>query len=226
MSGSCLPSEGIPEAAPPALTALRSGGRSTGDSPTSPRVLAGAESRRFARPHRRRAHGTDPVRRHARLRSGLAKREMIPTARAPHWAEQVLAERSRSAKGITGWAVEHRDPCSQTRRISNPRVRIVPGTPAEPEAASSSCPHRARQPKGTLNIYRERKTPAHGRGSSGSPPDSATPPRSRGQRSYPCRASSTRRRQTLSPACSTTGPFTSSAQGVLRASSTKTPSRS
>src|SRR5262245_12046008 len=40
----------------------------------------------------------------------LAKREMIPRLARSRWAEQVLAERFPFGEGITGWAVEHREP--------------------------------------------------------------------------------------------------------------------
>src|SRR5215470_3898064 len=85
----------------------------------------------------------------------MVKREMIPRLARSRWAAQVLAERFPFGEGITGWAVEHREPVLANRAHLDPRVRIVPGTPAEPEALIV-VPLIARgNLKGTLNIYRE-----------------------------------------------------------------------
>jgi diguanylate cyclase (GGDEF)-like protein len=85
----------------------------------------------------------------------LVKREMIPRLARSRWAEQVLAERFPFGQGITGWAVEHREPVLSNQAHLDPRVRIVPGTPAEPEALIV-VPLVARgKVKGTMNIYRE-----------------------------------------------------------------------
>src|SRR5262252_359103 len=84
-----------------------------------------------------------------------AKREMIPRLARSRWAAQVLAERFPFGEGITGWAVERREPVLANQAHLDPRVRIVPGTPAEPEALIV-VPLIARgNLKGTLNIYRE-----------------------------------------------------------------------
>jgi diguanylate cyclase (GGDEF)-like protein len=86
----------------------------------------------------------------------MAKREMIPRlARSSRWAAQVLAERFPFGAGITGWAVEHREPVLANQAHLDPRVRFVPGTPIEPEALIV-VPLIARGAmKGTMNIYRE-----------------------------------------------------------------------
>jgi diguanylate cyclase (GGDEF)-like protein len=86
----------------------------------------------------------------------MVRREMVPRlARSGRWAEQVLAERFPFGEGITGWAVEHREPVLANQAHLDPRVRFVPGTPIEPEALIV-VPLIARgQLKGTLNIYRE-----------------------------------------------------------------------
>ncbi len=85
----------------------------------------------------------------------MVKREMIPRLARSRWAAQVLAERFPFGEGITGWAVEHREPVLANQAHLDPRVRIVPGTPAEPEALIV-VPLIARgNLKGTLNIYRE-----------------------------------------------------------------------
>ncbi len=85
----------------------------------------------------------------------MVKREMIPRLARSRWAAQVLAERFPFGEGITGWAVEHREPVLANQAHLDPRVRFVPGTPAEPEALIV-VPLIARgNLKGTLNIYRE-----------------------------------------------------------------------
>src|SRR5919201_2434294 len=85
----------------------------------------------------------------------MVKREMIPRLARSRWAAQVLAERFAFGEGITGWAVEHREPVLANQAHLDPRVRIVPGTPNEPEALIV-VPLIARgNLKGTLNIYRE-----------------------------------------------------------------------
>src|SRR5262245_56132281 len=84
----------------------------------------------------------------------MVKREMIPRLARSRWAAQVLAERFPFGEGITGWAVEHREPVLANRAHLDPRVRIVPGTPVDPEALIA-VPLIARgRLKGTLNIYR------------------------------------------------------------------------
>ena len=56
--------------------------------------------------------------------------------------------------GITGWAVEHREPVLANRAELDPRVRFVVDTPPDPESLIV-VPLIARSKlKGTLNIYR------------------------------------------------------------------------
>ena len=56
--------------------------------------------------------------------------------------------------GITGWAVEHREPVLANQAHLDPRVEFVPGTPVDPEALIV-VPLIARGAlKGTLNVYR------------------------------------------------------------------------
>jgi diguanylate cyclase (GGDEF)-like protein len=85
----------------------------------------------------------------------MAKREMIPRLARSRWAAEILAERFPFGEGITGWAVEHREPVLANQAHLDPRVRFVAGTPIEPEALIV-VPLIARgNLKGTLNIYRE-----------------------------------------------------------------------
>ena len=65
-----------------------------------------------------------------------------------------MSETFGYGEGITGWAVEHREPVLANQAHLDPRVRFVPGTPVEPEALIA-VPLIARGSlKGTLNIYR------------------------------------------------------------------------
>jgi len=82
------------------------------------------------------------------------KRELIPVLARSQWANEVMSETFGFGEGITGWAVEHREPVLANQAHLDPRVRFVPGTPVEPEALIA-VPLIARgRLKGTLNIYR------------------------------------------------------------------------
>ena len=85
-----------------------------------------------------------------------AKRELTPVlARSKEWAEQIMKDPFSFGQGITGWAVENREPVLSNQAHLDPRVRFIPGTPIEPEALIV-VPLLARGVlKGTLNIYRE-----------------------------------------------------------------------
>ncbi len=75
-------------------------------------------------------------------------------ARDP-WADKIMASLSRFGEGITGWAVEHREPVLTNQAHLDPRVNIVPGTPADEPEALVSVPLIARgHTKGALNVYR------------------------------------------------------------------------
>jgi diguanylate cyclase (GGDEF)-like protein len=83
-----------------------------------------------------------------------AKRELIPVLARSKWESEVMSETFSFGQGITGWAVEHREPVLSNKAHLDPRVRFVPGTPVEPEALIA-VPLIARgRIKGTLNVYR------------------------------------------------------------------------
>jgi diguanylate cyclase (GGDEF)-like protein len=83
-----------------------------------------------------------------------AKRELIPVLARSQWANEIMSETFSFGEGITGWAVEHREPVLANKAHLDPRVRFVPGTPVDPEALIA-VPLIARgRLKGTLNIYR------------------------------------------------------------------------
>ncbi|MGH3132848.1 MAG: diguanylate cyclase, partial [Gaiellaceae bacterium] len=82
------------------------------------------------------------------------KRELVPVLARSKWEDEVMAKSFGFGEGITGWAVEHREPVRSNQAHLDPRVRFVPGTPVEPEALIV-VPLIARgRLKGTLNIYR------------------------------------------------------------------------
>ncbi len=83
-----------------------------------------------------------------------AKRELIPVLARSKWEKEVMRETFSFGEGITGWAVENREPVLANKAHLDPRVRFVPGTPVDPEALIA-VPLIARgRLKGTLNIYR------------------------------------------------------------------------
>ena len=82
------------------------------------------------------------------------KRELVPVLARSKWETEVMSKTFSYGEGITGWAVEHREPVLANRAHLDPRVRFVPGTPVDPEALIA-VPLIARgRLKGTLNIYR------------------------------------------------------------------------
>ncbi len=84
-----------------------------------------------------------------------ATRELRGVLARGDYADEVLADEPFSfGQGITGWAVEHREPVLANRADLDPRVRFVEGTPPDPESLIA-VPLIARgQIKGALNIYR------------------------------------------------------------------------
>jgi diguanylate cyclase (GGDEF)-like protein len=82
------------------------------------------------------------------------KRQLIPALVRSEYAEEILDDTFPFGVGITGWAVEHREPVLSNQAHLDPRVAFVPGTPPEPEALIV-VPLIARGAlKGTLNVYR------------------------------------------------------------------------
>ncbi|MEJ7567167.1 MAG: diguanylate cyclase [Gaiellaceae bacterium] len=83
-----------------------------------------------------------------------ARRELVPRLVRSEWASEILNERFPYGEGITGWAVEKREPVLANQAHLHPLVRFVPGTPVEPESLIV-IPMIARGLlKGTFNIYR------------------------------------------------------------------------
>ena len=82
------------------------------------------------------------------------KRVLIPAVARDPYAEQIMLSPSDFGRGITGWAVEHREPVLSNQAHLDPRVRFIPGCPIDPEALIT-VPLVARgKVLGALNIYR------------------------------------------------------------------------
>lgn len=83
------------------------------------------------------------------------KRTLTPVVARDPYAEQIMRSPSEFGRGITGWAVEHREPVLSNEAHLDPRVRFIPGCPIDPEALIA-VPLIARgSVTGALNIYRE-----------------------------------------------------------------------
>src|SRR5690349_6020027 len=84
-----------------------------------------------------------------------ARRLLIPVLARDQWADEILGSASLFGEGITGWAVEHREPVHTNAAHLDTRRKVVPGTPPDEPEALISVPLLARnQIKGALNIYR------------------------------------------------------------------------
>jgi diguanylate cyclase (GGDEF)-like protein len=84
-----------------------------------------------------------------------ARRCLIPLMARDTWADEIMNDRPIFGQGITGWAVENREPQLVNRAHLDPRVKVVPGTPPDEPEALITIPLVARDAiKGALNIYR------------------------------------------------------------------------
>jgi diguanylate cyclase (GGDEF)-like protein len=84
-----------------------------------------------------------------------ARRCLIPLMARDTWADEIMNDRPIIGQGITGWAVEHREPQLVNQAHLDPRVKVVPGTPPDEPEALITIPLVARDAiKGALNIYR------------------------------------------------------------------------
>jgi diguanylate cyclase (GGDEF)-like protein len=81
--------------------------------------------------------------------------ELTPVLARDQWAEKIMRSRCAFGEGISGWAAQHREPVRTNQAHLDPRVKIVPGTPADEPEALITVPLIARETvKGVLNIYR------------------------------------------------------------------------
>ena len=84
----------------------------------------------------------------------LKRRELIPVLARSDWENEIMGTRPAFGQGITGWAVDKREPVLANDAHLDSRVAFIPGTPPEPEALIS-IPLIARGSlKGALNVYR------------------------------------------------------------------------
>jgi diguanylate cyclase (GGDEF)-like protein len=88
------------------------------------------------------------------LHADEANEILIPVLVRDQYAEEILSTITPFGKGITGWAVQHRQAVLANEAHLDDRVQFVPGTPIEPEALIC-LPLIARgRIKGALNLYR------------------------------------------------------------------------
>ncbi len=82
-------------------------------------------------------------------------RTLRPLLARDPWEETIMLTTTRFGEGITGWAVERREPVLTNQANLDPRTITVPGTPTDEAEALISVPLIARGAvKGALNIYR------------------------------------------------------------------------
>lgn len=82
------------------------------------------------------------------------RRELIPVLVRSEWEKEIMRTRPAFGQGITGWAVDKRQPVLANQAHLDSRVAFIPGTPPEPESLIS-IPLVARGAlKGALTIYR------------------------------------------------------------------------
>ena len=65
------------------------------------------------------------------------RRELIPVLARTDWENEIMRTRPAFGQGITGWAVDKREPVLANDAHLDSRVAFIPGTPAEPEALIS-----------------------------------------------------------------------------------------
>ena len=82
-------------------------------------------------------------------------RLLLPVLARDGWEANIMGSPIPFGAGITGWAVEERSPVLLAKAHLDPRVQVVPGTPADEPETLISVPLIARDAvKGALNIYR------------------------------------------------------------------------
>lgn len=82
------------------------------------------------------------------------QRLLVPLMARDEYVEQIMRERVPFGTGITGWAVERREPVLANQAHLDPRAQFVEGTPVEAEALISIPLVARRSIKGVLNIFR------------------------------------------------------------------------
>src|SRR5206468_3347003 len=83
-----------------------------------------------------------------------AQRVLFPVLVRDEYADEIMRTTIGFDEGITGWAARRREAALVNQAHLDPRVRVVPGTPNDPEALISIPLIARAQLKGVLNIYR------------------------------------------------------------------------
>ncbi len=82
-------------------------------------------------------------------------RMLIPLHSVDKWADEIMDSPLPLGRGITGWVVEHGTAENLPSAHADPRVNVVPGTPADEKEALASVPLTVRDATiGALNVYR------------------------------------------------------------------------
>jgi diguanylate cyclase (GGDEF)-like protein len=82
-------------------------------------------------------------------------REIVPVHARDQWADEIMAAPLRLGEGLTGWVLEHHEAANVTAAERDPRIAVVPGTPADEPEAILCVPLVVRgRPIGALNTYR------------------------------------------------------------------------
>jgi diguanylate cyclase (GGDEF)-like protein len=88
-------------------------------------------------------------------RTDEARRLLVPEMARDRWAAEIMESPLVLGEGITGWAVEHREAVLVNDAHLDPRLSVVPGTPADEPESMIAVPLLARGAvKGSLNVYR------------------------------------------------------------------------
>ena len=138
------------------------------------------------------------------------KRHLVPALVRSDYADEILNDTFPFGVGITGWAVEHREPVLSNQAHLDPRVAFVPGNAGRSRGAdrrAADRPRRRSRERSTSTgsaSTRPSATP-----SSSSRSGSATRRRWHSTTRTSARGSSARRRPTRSPGSTTTATSTS-----------------
>jgi diguanylate cyclase (GGDEF)-like protein len=88
-------------------------------------------------------------------RTDEARRLLVPQIARDKWAAEIMESPLAYGEGITGWAAERREAVLVNDAHLDPRLTVVPGTPADEPESLIVVPLIARGVvKGSLNVYR------------------------------------------------------------------------
>jgi diguanylate cyclase (GGDEF)-like protein len=79
---------------------------------------------------------------------------LTPIVARDQWAQEIMNCPNDIGEGVTGWAVQHREPVISNELHLDPRAALIPGTPDEREALICVPLISRDSIKGALNIYR------------------------------------------------------------------------